>query len=129
MHEAKLMEECDELMEIIRQRKQVIAVKIKETKVRRAGELEPCFQGSLLRPWGWAVPAGHTHRGADSDSLPWHGGAELLWAAVGVSTASSPCPMDGARVLESPPAAAAVRRAPLPRTRHVLGVAGGWRAH
>ncbi|NXI60073.1 TRIM1 ligase, partial [Chloroceryle aenea] len=35
MHEAKLMEECDELMEIIRQRKQVIAVKIKETKVRR----------------------------------------------------------------------------------------------
>ncbi|XP_029767913.1 probable E3 ubiquitin-protein ligase MID2 [Terrapene carolina triunguis] len=32
MHEAKLMEECDELMEIIRQRKQVIAVKIKETK-------------------------------------------------------------------------------------------------
>ncbi|KFQ36232.1 putative E3 ubiquitin-protein ligase MID2, partial [Mesitornis unicolor] len=34
MHEAKLMEECDELMEIIRQRKQVIAVKIKETKVR-----------------------------------------------------------------------------------------------
>lgn len=33
MHEAKLMEECDELMEIIRQRKQVIAVKIKETKV------------------------------------------------------------------------------------------------
>lgn len=37
MHEAKLMEECDELMEIIRQRKQVIAVKIKETKVRRAG--------------------------------------------------------------------------------------------
>ena len=36
MHEAKLMEECDELMDIIRQRKQVIAVKIKETKVRRA---------------------------------------------------------------------------------------------
>ncbi|EMP32103.1 Putative E3 ubiquitin-protein ligase MID2 [Chelonia mydas] len=33
MHEAKLMEECDELMEIIRQRKQVIAVKIKETKI------------------------------------------------------------------------------------------------
>ena len=36
MHEAKLMEECDELMEIIRQRKQVIAVKIKETKVSTA---------------------------------------------------------------------------------------------
>lgn len=37
MHEAKLMEECDELMEIIRQRKQVIAVKIKETKVSPIG--------------------------------------------------------------------------------------------
>lgn len=35
MHEAKLVEECDELVEIIRQRKQVIAVKIKESKVRR----------------------------------------------------------------------------------------------
>lgn len=33
MHEAKLVEECDELVEIIRQRKQVIAVKIKESKV------------------------------------------------------------------------------------------------
>lgn len=35
MHEAKLVEECDELVEIIRQRKQVIAVKIKESKVDR----------------------------------------------------------------------------------------------
>lgn len=35
MHEAKLVEECDELVEIIRQRKQVIAVKIKESKVTR----------------------------------------------------------------------------------------------
>lgn len=35
MHEAKLVEECDELVEIIRQRKQVIAVKIKESKVQR----------------------------------------------------------------------------------------------
>lgn len=34
MHEAKLVEECDELVEIIRQRKQVIAVKIKESKVK-----------------------------------------------------------------------------------------------
>ncbi|MGH0151062.1 UNVERIFIED_CONTAM: hypothetical protein FKN15_022952 [Acipenser sinensis] len=33
MHETKLMEECDELVEIIRQRKQVIAVKIKESKM------------------------------------------------------------------------------------------------
>ncbi|XP_071425562.1 probable E3 ubiquitin-protein ligase MID2 [Pithys albifrons albifrons] len=39
MHEAKLMEECDELMEIIRQRKQVIAVKIKETKVMKLRKL------------------------------------------------------------------------------------------
>lgn len=37
MHEAKLVEECDELVEIIRQRKQVIAVKIKESKVQRQG--------------------------------------------------------------------------------------------
>lgn len=35
MHEAKLNEECDELMDIILRRKQMIAVKIKETKVRR----------------------------------------------------------------------------------------------
>ncbi|XP_030431316.1 probable E3 ubiquitin-protein ligase MID2 isoform X3 [Gopherus evgoodei] len=39
MHEAKLMEEFDELMEIIRQRKQVIAVKIKETKVMKLRKL------------------------------------------------------------------------------------------
>ncbi|KAM9274259.1 putative E3 ubiquitin-protein ligase MID2 isoform 1-T1 [Morus bassanus] len=39
MHEAKLMEECDELMDIIRQRKQVIAVKIKETKVMKLRKL------------------------------------------------------------------------------------------
>ncbi|XP_074924788.1 putative E3 ubiquitin-protein ligase MID2 isoform X2 [Chelonoidis abingdonii] len=39
MHEAKLMEECDELMEIIQQRKQVIAVKIKETKVMKLRKL------------------------------------------------------------------------------------------
>lgn len=44
MHEAKLMEECDELMEIIRQRKQVIAVKIKETKVSVA--LRRAFLGA-----------------------------------------------------------------------------------
>uniref|UniRef100_A0A8C4SRL3 Midline 2 n=1 Tax=Erpetoichthys calabaricus TaxID=27687 RepID=A0A8C4SRL3_ERPCA len=39
MHEAKLMEECDELVEIIRQRKQVIAVKIKESKVMKLRKL------------------------------------------------------------------------------------------
>nr|XP_033801161.1 probable E3 ubiquitin-protein ligase MID2 isoform X5 [Geotrypetes seraphini] len=39
MHEAKLLEECDELVEIIRQRKQVIAVKIKETKVMKLRKL------------------------------------------------------------------------------------------
>ncbi|XP_006000157.1 probable E3 ubiquitin-protein ligase MID2 [Latimeria chalumnae] len=39
MHEAKLVEECDELIEIIRQRKQIIAVKIKETKVMKLRKL------------------------------------------------------------------------------------------
>ncbi|XP_029463410.1 probable E3 ubiquitin-protein ligase MID2 isoform X2 [Rhinatrema bivittatum] len=39
MHEAKLLEECDELVDIIRQRKQVIAVKIKETKVMKLRKL------------------------------------------------------------------------------------------
>ncbi|XP_039187049.1 probable E3 ubiquitin-protein ligase MID2 [Crotalus tigris] len=39
MHEAKLMEECDKLVDIIRQRKQVIAVKIKETKVMKLRKL------------------------------------------------------------------------------------------
>lgn len=44
MHEAKLVEECDELVEIIRQRKQVIAVKIKESKVKCC--VCVCFKGS-----------------------------------------------------------------------------------
>ncbi|XP_075040664.1 putative E3 ubiquitin-protein ligase MID2 isoform X2 [Mixophyes fleayi] len=39
MHEAKLNEECDELMDIILRRKQMIAVKIKETKVMRLRKL------------------------------------------------------------------------------------------
>ncbi|KAJ3588542.1 hypothetical protein NHX12_012134 [Muraenolepis orangiensis] len=39
IHEAKLVEECDELVEIIRQRKQVIAVKIKESKVMKLRKL------------------------------------------------------------------------------------------
>ncbi|XP_063793129.1 probable E3 ubiquitin-protein ligase MID2 [Pseudophryne corroboree] len=39
MHEAKLNEECDELMDIIQRRKQMIAVKIKETKVMRLRKL------------------------------------------------------------------------------------------
>lgn len=41
MHEAKLMEECDELVEIIQQRKQMIAVKIKETKVKHSTSVNP----------------------------------------------------------------------------------------
>ena len=41
MHEAKLMEECDELVEIIQQRKQMIAVKIKETKVKHSASVRP----------------------------------------------------------------------------------------
>jgi hypothetical protein len=41
MHEAKLMEECDELVEIIQQRKQMIAVKIKETKVNHSASVKP----------------------------------------------------------------------------------------
>lgn len=44
MHEAKLVEECDELVEIIRQRKQVIAVKIKESKVEYSQHAFILFQ-------------------------------------------------------------------------------------
>ena len=44
MHEAKLVEECDELVEIIRQRKQVIAVKIKESKVKQSQDTFILFQ-------------------------------------------------------------------------------------
>lgn len=44
MHEAKLVEECDELVEIIRQRKQVIAVKIKESKVKYSENTFILFQ-------------------------------------------------------------------------------------
>lgn len=65
MHEAKLMEECDELMEIIRQRKQVIAVKIKETKVRGASPLSLlCQLQGLL--WAALVPLPVQTRG-----VPW----------------------------------------------------------
>ncbi|XP_056394325.1 probable E3 ubiquitin-protein ligase MID2 isoform X2 [Hyla sarda] len=39
MHEAKLNEECDELVDIIHRRKQMIAVKIKETKVMKLRKL------------------------------------------------------------------------------------------
>lgn len=54
MHEAKLMEECDELMEIIRQRKQVIAVKIKETKVRSPSSRVPGHRTPPV-PTGWLL--------------------------------------------------------------------------
>ncbi|XP_072287660.1 probable E3 ubiquitin-protein ligase MID2 [Pyxicephalus adspersus] len=39
MHEAKLNEECDELVDIIHRRKQMISVKIKETKVTKLRKL------------------------------------------------------------------------------------------
>ncbi|XP_068103793.1 probable E3 ubiquitin-protein ligase MID2 isoform X2 [Hyperolius riggenbachi] len=39
MHEAKLSEECDELVDIIQRRKQIIAIKIKETKVTKLRKL------------------------------------------------------------------------------------------
>lgn len=110
MHEAKLMEECDELMEIIRQRKQVIAVKIKETKVRRAGS---CIQGSRvpsctcgLAAAGSALPlraqpissaacgAGMSQPQAEGllaacVALPVK---ELFWAAIGAHTFASLLP-------------------------------------
>ncbi|KAM5146296.1 putative E3 ubiquitin-protein ligase MID2 isoform 1-T1 [Mantella aurantiaca] len=39
MHEAKLNEECDELVDIIHRRKQMISIKIKETKVTKLRKL------------------------------------------------------------------------------------------
>ena len=52
MHEAKLVEECDELVEIIRQRKQIIAVKIKESKVLHGSDTQThlCVFRFLHRP-------------------------------------------------------------------------------
>ncbi|XP_073429132.1 probable E3 ubiquitin-protein ligase MID2 isoform X3 [Dendrobates tinctorius] len=44
MHEAKLNEECDDLVDIIQRRKQMIAVKIKETKVRKVMKLRKLAQ-------------------------------------------------------------------------------------
>lgn len=41
MHKAKLMEEYDKLVEIIQQRKQMIAVKIKETKLKHSTSGRP----------------------------------------------------------------------------------------
>lgn len=136
MHEAKLMEECDELMEIIRQRKQVIAVKIKETKVRRDGSrghasrVPPGARGSVC-PSSLAQPSSSAARGAGTPqphaagllvahvALPVE---ELLWAAVGahsfVSVAPSSAPL-------RPSLAPAVPSALPPRTRRPLDMARG----
>lgn len=51
MHEAKLVEECDELVEIIRQRKQVIAVKIKESKVSAYSRIGKTGRSQSLLHW------------------------------------------------------------------------------
>lgn len=68
MHEAKLMEECDELVEIIQQRKQMIAVKIKETKVKHSISVRPRESGFfffhkcqslilMITVWIWIMKA------------------------------------------------------------------------
>lgn len=63
MHEAKLVEECDELVEIIRQRKQVIAVKIKESKVK-------------------VLTGAHCVTAWNTWTLFWHGGGTVKAALI-----------------------------------------------
>lgn len=116
MHEAKLMEECDELMEIIRQRKQVIAVKIKETKVRSASSLSLlCQLQGLL--WAALVPLP-----VQTQGVPWccplcrpKSRCLPLPPQIQVSVTATP----------NPGVCPCCPRAPVPRTERVLAGTGG----
>lgn len=92
MHEAKLMEECDELMEIIRQRKQVIAVKIKETKVSCAAQSRAWVPVPLAAacPQGWPREDGRALGGAwPEEGRRSHEHDKLAQLLVSAQTASS----------------------------------------
>ncbi|XP_058845132.1 probable E3 ubiquitin-protein ligase MID2 isoform X2 [Acipenser ruthenus] len=90
MHETKLMEECDELVEIIRQRKQVIAVKIKESKVMKlrklAQQIANCRQ-CLERSSALITQAEHSLK--ESDHARFLQTAKNVAERVAMATASS----------------------------------------
>ncbi|XP_023686318.1 probable E3 ubiquitin-protein ligase MID2 isoform X1 [Paramormyrops kingsleyae] len=90
MHEAKLVEECDELVEIIRQRKQVIAVKIKESKVMKlrklAQQIANCRQ-SLERSSALITQAEHSLK--ENDHARFLQTARSVAERVAMATASS----------------------------------------
>ncbi|MBN3307428.1 TRIM1 ligase, partial [Amia calva] len=90
VHEAKLMEECDELVEIIRQRKQVIAVKIKESKVMKlrklAQQIANCRQ-CLERSSALITQAEHSLK--ENDHARFLQTAKNVAERVAMATASS----------------------------------------
>uniref|UniRef100_A0A8C4ZLY9 Midline 2 n=1 Tax=Gadus morhua TaxID=8049 RepID=A0A8C4ZLY9_GADMO len=90
MHEAKLVEECDELVEIIRQRKQVIAVKIKESKVMKlrklAQQIANCRQ-CLERSSALITQAEHSLK--ENDHTRFLQNARNVAERVAMATASS----------------------------------------
>ncbi|XP_064874381.1 probable E3 ubiquitin-protein ligase MID2 isoform X3 [Oncorhynchus nerka] len=90
MHEAKLVEECDELVEIIRQRKQIIAVKIKESKVMKlrklAQQMANCRQ-CLERSGALITQAEHSLK--ENDHARFLQTARNVAERVAMATASS----------------------------------------
>ncbi|XP_015206606.2 probable E3 ubiquitin-protein ligase MID2 [Lepisosteus oculatus] len=90
VHEAKLMEECDELVEIIRQRKQVISVKIKESKVMKlrklAQQIANCRQ-CLERSSALIIQAEHSLK--ENDHARFLQTAKNVAERVAMATASS----------------------------------------
>ncbi|CAH2315570.1 probable E3 ubiquitin- ligase MID2 [Pelobates cultripes] len=90
MHEAKLNEECDELMDTIQRRKQMIAVKIKETKVMKlrklAQQIANCRQ-RLERSTVLINQADHILK--ESDPARFLQAAKTVVERVSMATASS----------------------------------------
>uniref|UniRef100_A0A673HTJ7 Midline 2 n=1 Tax=Sinocyclocheilus rhinocerous TaxID=307959 RepID=A0A673HTJ7_9TELE len=92
MHEAKLVEECDELVEIIRQRKQVIAVKICQTKAtvmklrKLAQQIANCRQ-CLERSSALVTQAEHSLK--ENDHARFLQTARNVAERVAMATASS----------------------------------------
>ncbi|XP_073456678.1 probable E3 ubiquitin-protein ligase MID2 isoform X1 [Aquarana catesbeiana] len=93
MHEAKLNEECDELVDIIHRRKQMISVKIKETKVTKlrklAQQIANCRQ-RLERSTVLINQADHLLK--ESDHARFLQAAKTVVDRVSIATTSSQVP-------------------------------------
>ncbi|OCT67208.1 midline 2 L homeolog isoform X1 [Xenopus laevis] len=94
MHEAKLNEECDELMDIIQRRKQMIAVKIKETKVMKLRKLAQQIANCRQRLERSTVLINQTdHILKESDHARFLQGAKTVAERISMTTTSSQIPM------------------------------------